>query len=506
MADEQRTETATEQLIEKAAALSGQPAEELTPEKAIEIIYERDKDRIDQELDRRESETVPPEQQEGIDETAETLLQDAAQIGKDSTPKDPKLDPGSPAFDWNAWRHYVNEKDPNSAATGAADKMQKMLLSVVQSTLIAHDIAAEWDNILKGFTTFRETINAIKPVLEELEELTPYLEKEFAKPEYDGLTMADLMERETDSKGKPIKGTLWEKAFLAARMARDREQLPVSAVKRASKIDFPIDKVNAEVWSLLQENTHGQLKFALPVERRGSHKDINIIYSIDFDRLESSGARITKRLTEVDKRVYVAVAALFNAGNDIVSITQIHFAMGNTKNPAKNQLQKIRDSLEKMARAWVTIDNKQEIEAGYKYEKVSYAGNLMHVEMIDRHNVQGGIAESAVHILAEPALMKFARKRNQITTVPVKLLQSPVSKTEANLAIEGYLIERVAKAKNGTGQNKILYATVNEHAHITGKKQQERTPEKVKRYLDYYAQCGHIKKYTAAKDGVTLYF
>lgn len=228
--------------------------------------------------------------------------------------------------------------------------------------------------------------------------------------------------------------------------------------------------------------------------------------SINFDVL-GDNAKITKQLTQFDKRVYIAVSALFNAGNTVVTLQQIHSAMGNSGGASADQRKKISEALNKMQRALISISNSEEIQAQYNYPRFEYTGMLLPIERV-RSIVHGNVVEGAIHIFREPPAMTFARQRNQITTIPAAVLNSHVSMTNSNLAVEDYLLERISRAKdrtkNGHGKEKILYKTVCDNANATTQKQRQRVPPKVRKYLDHYVKTGFIKRYTEEADGVTV--
>ena len=268
---------------------------------------------------------------------------------------------------------------------------------------------------------------------------------------------------------------------------------------RINNLDLPLDKVNSTIWSMLECDTRGQIM--LKVEKVGTKKEINILYSINFDEL-GDGAQISRKLTSHDKRVYVAVSALYTAGNEAFSLQQIYKAMGYTGVPGKSDREKISASLAKMRGAIVTIDNTQEATE-YNYPVYTYEGSLLPMEKVKK-TVNGQLVEEAIHLLREPPAMTFARQRNQITTIPISLLRSPMNKTEANFQIEDYLMTRIAHMKKGNSTRRILYKTICEKANISVRKQRERLPEKVARYLKYYSEQGWIKSFTEEPDGVTI--
>lgn len=272
-------------------------------------------------------------------------------------------------------------------------------------------------------------------------------------------------------------------------------------VAKLGDVFYPLDKVNSRIWSLI-----GNDAITCPpirVEKRGSKKPIDITWSINFDDVEDR-AVVTKRLTQYDKRVYVAVSSLHRAGNEFFTLRQIHEAMGNEGHASEKQREKISESLWKMAKAWFELDNS--VEAGtYNYPRFVYKGPLLPIESV-KTIVNGNLVEETIHLFREPPAARFARERNQITAFPIKLLASPVSKTELNLAIEDYLLERISHAKAGAGLARILYSSICNKANATTKKQQQRIPEKVKKYLMHYVECGFIDSFTEDANGVVVSF
>ena len=280
--------------------------------------------------------------------------------------------------------------------------------------------------------------------------------------------------------------------------------------KQPDKVDYPIDKVNNLLWNDIEQIKNGQLAFRTGEDKKGM--PVNVIMGINFEELE--GVKITKSLSHFDKRVYIAVSALWNAGNEVVTLTQIHYTMGNTNKPAQDQLNKINESITKMMRAWLYLDNAEEIGAKFNYPEVQYHydAHLLPMERItiavkgltDKRKIP--IKVSAIHIFREPPLMTFARNRKQITTFEVKLLQGPLRKTDGNLKLEDYLLERIAGATSGALSNTILHDTLFQSLKITGRVQKSRTLQATKKLFEHYKNCGKIEKYVMEPTKITFYF
>lgn len=277
--------------------------------------------------------------------------------------------------------------------------------------------------------------------------------------------------------------------------------------RRVKKVDYPLDKPNNNIWNgLLEHDASGQYSFSAAFDVTKSKdkdkgKEALILYSLSFEDIDEN-VKITKKLLPYDKRVYIAVAALYNAGNSVISVGQIYNAMGYDGKPGKGEREKIDSSMLKLGKAWIHIDNKLETPL-YKYDAFEYDGALLQIEIM-RAKINGQTVESAYHIFREPTLVEFARKRKQITTLERKLLQTPLSKTDQNLLIEDYLIDHIAAVKSGRRNPKVLYSTIYSNAGITTKLQRSRAPEKIRKLLNYWKECGHISGFTEEKDGITI--
>ena len=475
---------------------------------------------------------------------------------QDAQEVDPELIPANPAFNVKRYREMLSSLDlaglehrlnkavemaNNSANTAAQYTEAEITGSIVSRAVMETTVSslqeiieiAKWAKDtaqemlspeLRRLFDLRDTLENVnwKAFITALQEgekriaaLEPFLEAELPaireQPGYEAFTLEDLesyieLDGQTiadDRGGEPIPEFIRDAIDRAAAAAYKKEP-PTARARRADIVQYPLDKVNSTIWNLLQETTGKQTKLALKAEKDGSEKPLSIYYSIDFDELESAGLKITKRLLPFDKRVYIAIAALYNAGNKIITLTQIHYAMGNTGRPAAAHLQKINDSITKMRSASVFIDTLEEAQT-YNYPRFKYEDYLLPVARTTAI-VNGKIADAAIQIKCEPPIMTFARQRKQITTITVKVLQSPLSKTNTNLLIDDYLIERIGRAKRIGKGLKILYTTLYEKAQITTYKQKDRAPEKVEKYLKHYKACGLISGYTMLKDGIQISF
>ena len=294
--------------------------------------------------------------------------------------------------------------------------------------------------------------------------------------------------------------------------AEDTEQeikkdLPRVMAREVDTLHYPLDKPNNKIWGLLETaDQSGQIRFDIITTKKGDKKNEAVIYyGINFDALDALDCKITRQLTPFDKRCYIAAAALWNGGNQVITATQIYKMMGNRGQPKSDDVKKINDSITKMGAARVYIDNEKESKVYKNYRHFRYDAPLLPFERISAFQ-NNMFTDSAIRLFREPPLITFAKERNQVTAIEQKVLESPINKTDANLMLEDYLLERIGHMKSDKSKapDRILYSTLYEKCGIKTRLQRSRLPDKVKRYLEHYKGCGHISGYSMEKDGVRI--
>lgn len=317
----------------------------------------------------------------------------------------------------------------------------------------------------------------------------------------------------------------------------EKQEIIQVVTQQLDSLEFPIDKINGTIWHLLEKHEGGQI--GIHVEKTGSKDPILVLYSIDFSKIEemitASGGKITRKLSNFDKRTCVAAASLFNSGQKYFSFTALYRAMGYKGRPSKERLEKIETSIKKLEGAIIMLNNAAEVEAGYKYPTFKYYGSLLPMEFV-KAEIDGVMVDSAIHLFREPPLVSFARQRNQFTTVKLNLLQSPVNKTETSIAIEDYLIERIAREKRERYEKRktilklqrlktrtvddekrlakmlkedkaplrILTESIFKEAEATGKMQRKRAADMAERFLEHYKNLGNITEYARDTKGFSI--
>ena len=512
------------ELIAAAAEISDQPADDLTLEKALQILGDGWPEPVEYirivlnryEKDKRRAAGGDPEQEAA--ERREQLLAEAMNTPAMQAVRE-NIREMQETLDYiQRATRPVADLARTAAAVGAhiaaaSEAATRALESITRASMF---VLPDWTNADEMDTLFSE-----------LDDISPYIDAVMqSRPEYSGITFNELLEplpfrglhnlitgtpaAAGDEYAQEIN-TVLDILQAARKLRQEADKVPALTTKKTNKVEYPLDKINSKVWGLFEKDTRGQIGFNLAPA--GSKREILALYSIDFDKLQHD-LGIEKRLLPFDKRVYIAAAALWNAGNDGFTITQIHHAMGNTSRPASDQVEKIDRALTKMQGAKIYLNNKQEADALKGREQFVYDGSLLPFERV-RRIVNGQITDGVIHLFREPPLISFAKMRKQVTTIDVKLLQSPISKTDANLQIDDYLIERISKAKNPKNsrnrpkEERILYKTLYEHTGITTKKQKDRAPEKIRKYLEHYKKQGFISDFVmddSPAGGITVYW
>ena len=269
-------------------------------------------------------------------------------------------------------------------------------------------------------------------------------------------------------------------------------ELPKVDTKKLDSICFPLDKVNSTLWYGFPVGEVKDLKAESDKDSRKG-KQASILLLLDFAAL--NGVNISRELTVYDKWVWNACANQKEQGNDVITAEQIYKAMGNTGKPNAKTKEKIMESVETISRARVTIDTTEEHEIYPKYERIKATFPLLATETCTAY-ARGQIVESAIKIIDAPKLFAFAENRQQVTRLPLNVLDSPVSKTGDNLLLSDYLLTRISKMRNSKYITRtILLDTIYQKCGIDSRMKKSRLPEKIERILNHYKELEWIRDF-----------
>jgi hypothetical protein len=310
--------------------------------------------------------------------------------------------------------------------------------------------------------------------------------------------------------------TPWEafQKFVEAEHPIEKEQIKITDLvrvvsKNLDEVDFSLDKLNANAWSnpLFSKPTFGEdmqlnLGFSFEEHReelpavdmasranRRKGKSAPAVWGIrfDFDKLPE-GVTIprSKELDDYDRHVHDSVLSLYRAGAKIVSLNSIYHAMGRNGTPGKDDRDKINMSLTKMRSAIVYIDTVEEVAVNKSYTAFHYDGALLPFERVSAI-INGRETKTAIKILEEPPLGRFAYSRGQCTKFPLSVWAFPLSLNNSRLRVAHYLAEYISHLKNNEKlSKKLTFATIFEKCGAKTRLQKSRCKDVIKKLIEYW--------------------
>ncbi len=346
---------------------------------------------------------------------------------------------------------------------------------------------------------YEAQIKAVK----EVADLFPFLFDELQKPIYCGKSPSDLFkEAKKDENGQPVKNSLYVKAYTAALKALKGENTPQEEIEKytaapVTSFFTPLDKVNNAVWTKPTEGSF-VTEFAIATKGKGKDKkELKVTYSADFRALDNATSR---KLNAFDKRVVFAVAACMDAGNEIISYSQLYRAMGGKSSISASQISAIDRSLNLLAATRVIYTLAE--EKGFSYKGINIDAACIEFERIKKVDINGAIADGAIRPLRYPPAVTFAKEINQITTNDIKLLQDiPLNLTQETCAITDYILAHIAMMNNKGGDiSSFLLETICKETGVSNPRQKLRAIDKITKVLESCKKYKKIKSFSYDKD------
>ena len=286
-------------------------------------------------------------------------------------------------------------------------------------------------------------------------------------------------------------------------------------------------------------------------------KEINVIVSLDFKKLREEGVTIDMeyRLTPFDRAVHNAVATLWEEGhrngmkNNEYITPRIIFQLlsgntGESKDISSTMRKAILRSIDKMRHTEITINNSEEAKA-FGYKKLKYFGSLLDSKRIEGVKINGNQVEDCICILQSPALYDYAKLKNQIGTIDIRMLNIPKLKlkqlkpkseadddkskdkskaddesyifyifrnTPQNIELKEYLLQRIMAIKNQKSKmsETIRYETLYDYLRVKAPTRStllvkhKKIREKVKLLLEYWQSEKFIRDYKEEKEGKVI--
>ncbi|MDE7104743.1 MAG: hypothetical protein K2O36_02550 [Ruminococcus sp.] len=299
------------------------------------------------------------------------------------------------------------------------------------------------------------------------------------------------------------------------------KMLPTLQSKLPEWHTMPIQKLASE----LQHDLINNGAIDLIVAGKGKKNEITSYVLATYEQPEAI-TMTGKPYTEFDRQVQDAVSSLWEYGHKDHIITPDMVARAMTH---KTQTEKVSPqfkgavtkSIEKMRRIHITLDASEEI----KKRKSTLDGEQIDSFKVDDYLLSlkgieigaGGKTVKGYLIQSEPLLLTYAKMTKQLATVDAQLLDIKevdkkgnitisIKSNEARVAINGYLLRRIAVMKNDRRTNKkpkqsniILFESLFEETGIPQDSHARRMKDYAFQVLDYFKAMDYIKGYTKRK-------
>lgn len=273
------------------------------------------------------------------------------------------------------------------------------------------------------------------------------------------------------------------------------------------------DKVSNAIYGLWGTQVIPGKNTEVNLANRRSKKKLSALVNIDFtdDAINIMGKR---ELTAYDREVHDAIVTLYvDGGNELITPQMIYRAMTGDDNArlASKQQESISNSINRLLYSRLILNASKEDALAYGYGSFKYEGAIIIGEKLTATTVSGNVVSEVIRILREPVLYTYASKKNQIGRFAIKLLDSPVNKTEENIILQSFLYRHILAIKGGSLSPTMVYSTIynqlgikaSSQASMNNKKKKVR--DTIKKILAYWKKEGFIKSYKENKRKAECY-
>ena len=356
----------------------------------------------------------------------------------------------------------------------------------------------------------------LNSIREDLETLQPYIDAELKKPEYDNLTLSDLLNRPATDENIQLLHDL----TAIARAEKDKN-LPNVQYNNTTELKTVTDKWANLFFSVAAPrgglDVSGQRSF-IPVkyEKDKSKKEITLFYDYSFDEEIIKKFSLSKRFTDKDFFVATIIDNLLDEGNEIITLSKIWREMGGHGSPTGKQLDPIyKTILSGMATivtaevsdiytAWNISDNKSR----------DIVSPVIPVQMLpEKLKVNGKITDATIKITSHTPFYIVGANLGHLTTWPKEVLQLYTGrKTDRYYSVLRYLMRELAWMRNTKGKrgNKILYQSLYDYCGDKSTRDEQLTRNMMCTLLDeVFRPIGYITSYkedNSGKPGVKLQY
>ncbi len=303
-----------------------------------------------------------------------------------------------------------------------------------------------------------------------------------------------------------------------------QDPTPLSDIKKGKFISNPRpDEVKKSRSQLIDEviatkgSPSGEISLETEENFGGNNDPLVTRVSLLFDSSIDDVVNYSRALTNFDREVIDAVSTLATVTQVMTAATIYRMITGKSDDSPVNQSQKkrVEDSMNRCARCQVTIDVSEKLQnhplfANSDQDDFWYIGNAISYEAI-KHQAKRGTT-IYYRINSMPPFYRFAERLGKISVFPLKLLDSPVSKTDHNIAVQSYLLRTIDSMKQDPTistlvQWDVIYKMATQEGKQATANENKRTRDNIERILNFWIKENFIKDYESRlKEGVIQFY
>lgn len=298
----------------------------------------------------------------------------------------------------------------------------------------------------------------------------------------------------------------------------DYEQLKITTTSTVEKSVLTRDRVS---YALLDKSVINKGEQSLSVGKIGkAHEPVltKIVVSLDPDELEKMSNNM--EFTYFDKSVFDAICSLLMVGNKAMSLSMIARAMLGKKSPyhpGSELLEEIDKSINKLERIKISIDMSEEIARFNQLKNEDVSKAVLKSRFFECRRLDTVIKGNAVDVIMftqEPILLKYAKKRAQLSSINNSLLDTPTKKTKNLITIQSYLLQRINMLKlNKKLPQCIMFKSIyslfdDDVVNMSDRAIKDlyvRARKAVLSILEFWKKEGFIKNYSLTTKGRSYY-
>ena len=223
------------------------------------------------------------------------------------------------------------------------------------------------------------------------------------------------------------------------------------------------------------------------------------------------------RLDAFDWAVHDAINSIYHNGCNIMSIPMIIRTMSGNPHlkPSEKQMERVLTIVKRLLSTGIDIVYDEEADAYLFVDEGDgwhYYGTLISGEMTTAI-INGKMVDSCLYLHREPILATLARKKKQISTIDMRMLNTPISMNEENIVLRNYLLSRIEQCRHNKQQEQLsnrtivleaIYKTfyVSQHEYT----RKSRIREKIEKLLMYWTAEKYIFDYTITDKKIFIAF